>query len=93
MASSEIINEANELKYSVSKWNRFRSCQAYVSDVIDGRFQLIKSYKTIVGMVDHDNDKVYEFGKYSRTTSKQFTQIMGSMFRSYDREFIDECNY
>lgn len=93
MAMNENINKANALSVVVSKWNRFRNCNAYVSGVVEGRYQLIKSYRTIVAMVDNATSTVYEFGKYSQTTSKQITQIINSMFRGYVREFIDETNW
>ena len=69
-------------------WVQFHKCQAWISDELDERFRLIKSYNTIVGLVDTKVKKVYEIGKYSKTTSKQFTQICNQMFSSYERVYI-----
>ena len=70
-------------------WVQFHKCQAWISDELDERFRLIKSYHTIVGLVDCKERVVYEIGKYSRTTSKQFTQICNQMFSSYDRKYVE----
>ena len=86
----DIIKIAQECskRWSIC-WVRFHSCQAWISDEIDERYRLIKSYHTIVGLVDTKEKKVYEIGKYSTTTSKQFTQICNQIFRSYDREYVE----
>ena len=70
-------------------WARFHSCNAYVSEELDDRYVLIKSYSTIVGIADTETKEVLEVGKYSRTTSKQFTQICNQRFRNYERLYID----
>ena len=71
------------------KWVQFHKCNAYISDVIDGRYRLIKSYATIVGIADCDTLDIYEIGKYSRTTSKQFSQICNQIFTGYTRHYTD----
>jgi len=70
-------------------WVQFHKCQAWISDEFDERYRLIKSYHTIVGLIDCKEHVVYEIGKYSRTTSKQFTQICNQLFRGYDRKYIE----
>lgn len=89
---NEIINLANELE-SKATWKKFNYTAAATSQKIDDRYYLIRSYSTIVGIADDQTKKVYEFGKYSRTTSKQFSQICNQIFRSYEREFINETNW
>lgn len=92
---SEIIEKARELN-SVKgmlenrgiNWTRIKSRQMWISQLLDSRYILIKSYSTIVGMVDTDERKVYEFGKYSPTTSKQMTQLCREQFYLYDRELL-----
>ena len=53
-------------------WVRFNSCQAWISDGYFG-VKLVKSYSTIVGVIK--DDTLWWDRKYSRTTSKQITQI------------------
>lgn len=88
----EVVEKARELsswsKSSEIEWSQFRKCQAWVSGLIDNRYFLIKSYRTIVGLVDTSTGDFYEIGKYSPATSKQMTQIYNSMFRSTERHLI-----
>lgn len=58
-------------------WTRFNYCQAWISDGYFG-VKLVKSYSTIVGVIK--DDTLWWDKKYSRTTSKQITQIA----RRYD---------
>jgi len=53
-------------------WTRFNYCQAWISDGCFG-VKLVKSYATIVGVIK--DDTLWWDRKYSRTTSKQITQI------------------
>lgn len=60
-------------------WIRFRHCQAwYQRDPYDRVW--IKSYDTLVACIDTD-DKLYRFGWWSVTTSKQTTQIYNALVR------------
>lgn len=56
-------------------WKQFRHCNAYISNCLFNRYFLIKSYSTIVAVIDDQQGELYELGKWSRTTSKQVTQI------------------
>lgn len=56
-------------------WKQFRHCKAYISSCINNRYFLVKSYSTIVAVIDDQQGELYELGKWSRTTSKQVTQI------------------
>lgn len=92
---SEIIEKARELSGVKGilenrglNWTRVKSRQMCTSQLLDNRYILIKSYSTIVGMVDTDERKVYEFGKYSQTTSKQITQLCHEQFYLYDKELL-----
>lgn len=53
-------------------WTRFHYHQAWISDDYFG-VKLVKSYSTIVGVIK--DDTLWWDQKYSRTTSKQITQI------------------
>ena len=57
------------------EWKQFRHCNAYISNCLNNRFFLVKSYNTIVAVIDDQSGELYELGKWSRTTSKQVTQI------------------
>lgn len=86
----EIVRELIHFPNNVTmEWRRVGYKQAWVSNLLRKRYYLIKSYETIVGLVDMEEMKFYEIGKYSPTTSKQITQIHNSMFQDCDRMFID----
>ena len=89
MTDEKVIQTARDYANSYNKWVQFRSCQAWISFMLDSRYKLIKSYKTIVGLVDYDEKVVYEIGKYSQTTSKQFTQICNCFYRGFERKYIE----
>ena len=78
----DIIKRVQDEKHLI-RWQQFNHCQAYTGSYIGYRF--IKSYNTVVGLIDDINGIVYECGKYSRTTSKQFTQICNSLLTGYKR--------
>ena len=77
------------------EYYRFRSCNAYIASELitvrddetekDHEIRLIKSYNTIVAFYDYDTNTFCEIGKFSRTTSKQLTQIHSQEFRSSKR--------
>lgn len=72
------------------EWHQVGKKNAYVSQCLQNRFFLIKSYSTIVGIVDDQEADFFEIGKYSPTTSKQMTQIYNSRFSDCDRKFIND---
>lgn len=94
MSNNRAVETARELSTLVYggliKWNRFNNCNAYVSQCLKNRFFLIKSYSTIVGIVDDQEADFFEIGKYSRTTSKQVTQIHNQMFPDTTRKYVED---
>lgn len=56
-------------------WKQFGSNQCWVSNCIHNRYFLVKSYNTIVAVIDDQNGELFELGKWSITTSKQVTQL------------------
>ena len=67
---------ASTMHYPVNTtWKQFHKCQAWISNCINNRYFLIRSYNTIVAVIDDQNGELYELGKWSTTTSKQVTQI------------------
>ena len=74
-------NQTREVRTLLDKgeWIQFRHCQAcYQRDPYDRVW--IKSYDTLVACIDTD-DKLYRFGWWSKTTSKQTTQIYNALIR------------
>lgn len=79
------------------EWTQFKHCNAFISATFE-RVRLnngealtvsaIKSYNTIVAFYDYDSQTLYEVGKYSRTTSKQITQIFRCFFENRSRVFV-----
>ena len=92
--NNEQIRTLADFYSNTRDWTRFNYCQAWISDEIFNSaygitFRLVKSYNTIVALIDITNKKYYEIGKYSRTTSKQVTQIHNQLYREYERVFIN----
>lgn len=63
-------------------WKQWNKKNCYVSNCINNRYFLVKSYNTIVAVIDDQQGELYELGKWSPTTSKQVTQL----FNMSDRE-------
>ena len=82
----EII--VNELLAENPDWTRFDYKQAWWSNLINEQFKLLKSYNTIVALVDTENHKFYELGKWSTTTSKQVTQYYNKFYSNFDRYLV-----
>ena len=74
------------------QWTQFHHCNAYISQCLRNRFFLIKSYSTIVGIVDDQEADFFEMGKYSPTTSKQMTMIYRERFSDCDRKLISRID-
>lgn len=96
--SQEQINAiAKNLLYKLDtynrKWTRFGSKQCWVSDCINNRYFLVKSYSTIVAIIDDQNGELFELGKWSVTTSKQITQLYNlSDSESYNKYGFSKLN-
>jgi hypothetical protein len=54
------------------EFKRVKQQNFYVAEIGDNT--ILKSYNTIVGIITHNNYKLYQV-KYSRTTSKQVSQL------------------
>lgn len=87
MTTQEAIKVKDDIMRSVSSWCiswvQFRSCQAYTGQ-FTGRYTLIKSYNTVVGLIDHEEKAVYELGKWSTTTSQHVRKIKRYMYPHYE---------
>lgn len=88
------IRNALQAKKNKISFRQFRSCQAWIGDGItvtigneDFWVVPIMSYETIVGFAE--GFQIYEVGKYSRTTSKQFTQICNQVYDNLERIFVE----
>jgi hypothetical protein len=80
----EVMEIVKRVKMCVDSWTQFRHCQAWFSNPV-GNYQLLMSYKTIVALVDMDNQVVYRLGKWSTTTSKQTTQFSNQFYPRYEQ--------
>lgn len=96
IVANDIVNALQSKRFNID-WVRFNHCNAYTTDgaLIDvtlGNTDYyvlpIMSYTTVVGFAY--NGIVYEIGKYSRTTSKQFTQICNTYFSGYERIYMEK---
>ena len=92
------INEIKNVATSINMfttWRRFDHKQAeYTTILHDGkRYTLLKSYDTIVGVYDIDNDTFYELGKYSPTTSKQVTQFCWKVLGGATRVLLERPDW
>lgn len=67
------------------KFERVRQQNFYVAQIGDNT--ILKSYNTIVGIITHNDYKLYSV-KYSRTTSKQVSQLANSKTIK-DRYLVD----
>ena len=73
-------------------WKRFHHCNAWISECYLNRYFLIRSYDTIVGIIDDQQGILIELGKWSRTTSKQVTQIYNMPdYESYNEYGFTKC--
>ena len=86
-----LVNHVDEFDFQ-----RFKSTKSFYGFWVDidtpevqARVVPIKSYKTIVGYVDCDEEVFYEYGKYTPTTSKQITQLYNTFYRNFKRELVD----
>lgn len=85
MTLAEFHYYRNMVMNSKPEWTRFRHCQAWISNWHLG-VKLVKSYSTIVGVIK--GDTLWWDQKYSRTTSKQITQI-ANHYRIYTKQVED----
>ena len=91
--SYEVLKVVERLMNEEITWTRFDYKQAWFSNrlyVLDGTYRLLKSYSTIVAVVDITNNKFYELGKWSATTSKQVTQYHDTYYSECQRYLLVE---
>lgn len=84
----EIALEVNG-KLEKENWIQFDKKQCWYSTAIeiDGDlYMIVKSYKTIVAIIDNTEELFVELGKWSSTTSKQCTQFHNKFCKSFDRK-------
>lgn len=80
----------HEYHSNTIKWTQEKSQNFYYAETPDG--ELLKSYSTICGYIDKTEQKFYEYGKYSQTTSKQITMYYKRYYSNYERVYIDYYN-
>ena len=67
-----------DMNEPVSEWKRLRTCSAYVCKL--GRFYILKSYRTIIAVIDTRTDTCYDFLRevygYTATSSQHIAKFM-----------------
>ena len=96
IVANDIIKDLQSKRLDI-EWVRFNHCNAYTTagalvnaTIGNDEFYVlpIMSYTTVVGF--WYDGTVYEIGKYSRTTSKQFTQICNTLFFFFSRIYMEK---
>ena len=66
-----------DMNQPVSEWKRLRTCSAYVCKL--GRFYILKSYRTIIAVIDISTDTCYDFLRevygYTSTSSQHIAKF------------------
>lgn len=57
-----IQNDRNAYELKSIEWKRLKNCQAYVTKV--GKWYVLRSYNTIVAIIDSETDTLYDFLRY-----------------------------
>lgn len=82
---NQFIKDENIKDVIIRAWHQFRCCQAWLGDAIlyypngSKRAYIIQSYETIVAVYIMDTQEFIRLSRYSRTTSKQCTQIENAL--------------
>ena len=63
------------------KWNRLRSCSAYVAETKD--FFILKSYNTIVAFINKYSGQKFDFLRYVYGYTSTSAQHISKFFREY----------
>ena len=73
----------------------YKNCECGVSDdvAVETDCGFIKvcavvSYETVVGFIYPNEETLYEYGKYTSTTSCQITKIMRDWYKNYERVLV-----
>lgn len=86
MTRTELICWAqDEARFTIS-WKPLRSCKACYTRVNDSKgksYYILRSYSTIVAVYSESTGTVYEFDRYSTTTSQHVYKFALDMMASY----------
>ena len=92
LSQYRIKHDFTRFRYTNAK---IRNCsKIYREEYDDGTtstltfYTPIISYETCTAIVDETNKVFYEIGKWSRTTSRQMTQIYNTFYRDFERVLI-----
>lgn len=79
----EMLNspECNVKNATQLEWHRLRSCQAYVADI--GNISVLRSYDTIIAVIDHTTDTLYDFLRYVYGYTSTSAQHIAKFDRDY----------
>ena len=91
----DIINFAKESVLSgTTRVERLNYCKASLIYIDDGKYVVLRSYATIVGIFSNRTDTFYSFGSYSRTTIQhtyKAARFLGAMRITFLYSRYDRC--
>lgn len=94
--ANDIINQLQAKRYEL-EWTQFNSTNADIGEftcVVIGNdvhpVTPIQSYTTVVAFFHWDTATFVEVGKYSRTTSRQVTQIYNRDYSDFKRVYFNK---
>lgn len=79
----EMLNrtESNLKNATEIEWHRLRSCQAYVANI--GNISVLRSYNTIIAIIDHTTDTLYDFLRYVYGYTATSAQHIAKFYHDY----------
>lgn len=77
--------ELNFKNVTEVKWHRLRSCQAYVANI--GNISVLRSYDTIIAVIDHTTDTLYDFLRYVYG----YTATSAKHISKFDNDYCNGC--
>ena len=63
------------------EWHRLRSCKAYVANI--GNISVLRSYDTIIAVIDHTTDTLYDFLRYVYGYTSKSSQHIAKFDHDY----------
>ena len=84
---TNVFSKVRALYIPSDKWIRLRTTHASSTTVTveDHKYIVLKSYSTIVALYNISKRKLVEYGKYSRSTSRQVTWFYDELVMEYGK--------
>ena len=83
-----LVNEFNNSNNYALNWRKLRSCSAEVAPVIDSEtgellYYVLRSYRTIVAIIDIKTDTLYDFLRYVYGYTSTSAQHIAKFSKDY----------